>query len=218
MELSEVFPPDGHVQRLSCDDCAKPLDLVFSYFNENVSGVNISIIGLPYLRCVRCGNDHLPDNSRFAIITLHEQAVARSSPSVKVTRRASDKRFGFTDIDFLYSADDYQYIPGLVRTHSQGFLTPVFFNKAVLLKYDASPAYKVKFASTTYGTVYCNDFYISFGINRNGKVIMWLGDVAKLPSSEQYYLRSENVPSDHSVASEFYEGQIEAEFTSRSNW
>jgi hypothetical protein len=48
---------------------------------------------------------------------------------------------------------------------------------------------------------------------------MWLGDIAKMPESEQYYLRSENVPSDHSIGSEFYEGQIECVFTeiSREN-
>ncbi len=56
-------------------------------------------------------------------------------------------------------------------------------------------------------------FYISFGINENGLFVMWLGDIAKLPETEQYYLRSENVPSDHHIGSEFYEGQIEAKFT-----
>src|SRR3546814_5635219 len=42
---------------------------------------------------------------------------------------------------------------------------------------------------------------------------MWLGDVAKLPKFEQYYLMSENRPSDHCIASEFYDGQIECIFT-----
>jgi hypothetical protein len=216
MKLSDVYPPNGHVQGLSCDNCMGPLDLVFADFNEDVSGVKVSISGLPHLRCVSCGKDHLPDNSRFAIIKLHEEAIARSSPTVNVTRRTSDQRCGFTHIDFLYSADDYRYIPGLARPWDQGFLTPVFFNKAVLLKYDASPDYEVKFASRTYGTIYGKDFYISFGINRNGKVIMWLGDLAKLPEPEQYYLRSENVPSDHSIASEFYDGQIGVQFTDRT--
>jgi hypothetical protein len=45
---------------------------------------------------------------------------------------------------------------------------------------------------------------------------MWLGDIAKLPENEQYYLRSENVPSDHSIGSEFYDGQIECKFTGRT--
>lgn len=42
---------------------------------------------------------------------------------------------------------------------------------------------------------------------------MWLGDIAELPEGEQYYLRSENVPSDHAIGSEFYEGQIDCVFT-----
>ncbi|MGB7077828.1 MAG: hypothetical protein WBD53_11625, partial [Xanthobacteraceae bacterium] len=99
---------------------------------------------------------------------------------------------------------------------NRGFLTPVFFNKAVLLKYDALPNYEVKFASPTYGTIYGEDFHVSFGINKNGKVIMWLGDLAELAEPEQYYLRSENVPSDHSIASEFYDGQIDVKFTDRT--
>ena len=85
----------------------------------------------------------------------------------------------------------------------------------MLLKYDVTPGYQVKFASATYGTIYGDDFYISFGVNKNGKVIMWLGDIAKLPEKEQYYLKSENVASDHSIASEFYDGQIDVQFTDR---
>ena len=49
-------------------------------------------------------------------------------------------------------------------------------------------------------------------IIRDGTVI-WLGDIAKLPESEQYYLRSENRDSDHSIGSEFYDGEIECIFT-----
>jgi hypothetical protein len=56
-------------------------------------------------------------------------------------------------------------------------------------------------ASTTYGTIYAS--IIAFGINKHGKLVMWLGDIAKLPESEQYYLRSENVASDHCKGSEF---------------
>jgi hypothetical protein len=140
-------------------------------------------------------------------------ATVKGESAVKIVRRKLTKDFGFTKIRFLYEADDYFYIPGLERPFNIGFLTPVFFNRKALLKYDADPAYQVKFASTTYGTIDTETSSISFGINKHGKLVMWLGDIANLPESEQYYLRSENVPSDHSIGSEFYEGQIDCVFT-----
>lgn len=177
MKLSDVFPPSGHVQRLYCDDCRKPLDLAFTNFHEDVSGVDISIAGLPVLRCAACNKDFLPDNSRFAISEHYKRATENGVCSVTVTRRKLTKDFGFTKVPFLYDPDDYYYIPGLERTFSVGFLTPVFFNKEVLLKYDASPTCQVKFASPTYGTIDGESFSISFGINKNGRVVMWLGDI-----------------------------------------
>ncbi len=214
VNVSDVFPPTGHVQRLYCGECSKSLDLAYAAFQEEVSGVDITIIGLPVLRCPICGRDSLPDRSRLAIIEHHRQATTKGAPAVHVTRRKLKEDYRFTDVPFLYDADDYRYIPGLERPFDVGFLTPVFFNRNVLLKYDTAPGYRMRFASMTYGEIVSDDGNaISFGINRNGKVVMWLGDIAKLPESEQYYLRSENVESDHSIGSEFYDGQIECIFT-----
>lgn len=211
--LKEVYPPSGHVQRLYCGVCEGHLDLAFADYRNIVSGVDISVKDLPVLRCENCSKDYLPDHSRFAIIRHHELATLRGSNAVRATRKPLEKTFPLAKVPFLYDADDYYYIPGLSREWDDGFLTPVFFNKKVLLKYDADPAYKVSFASTTYGTIDMESAYISFGINKNGKVVMWLGDIAKLPEPEQYYLRSENVPSDHSIGCEFYDGQIECIYT-----
>jgi hypothetical protein len=219
MDISEIFPPGGRPQRAYCDSCKGHLDLVFADFDEEVSGVRIAITGLPMLRCEKCVRDYLPDNSRFAIIKIHEQAVTQSSPSVRVNRKKIATTFNLTDVPFIYDADDYYYIPGLERPWNDGFLTPVFFNKAVLLKYDTAPNYRVTSTSATYGAIVAEDFSIPFGINKNGAVVAWLGDIARLPKSEQFYLRSENRPSDHSLGSEFYDAQIECIYTrpSREN-
>jgi hypothetical protein len=110
MQLSEVFPPEGHIQDLYCDTCAGHLDLAYADFSEDVSGINIAISGLPVLRCEVCKRDHLPDGSRFAIIRIHEKALKAGSSAVKVTRRKPDEQFSFTKLPFLYDSDDYRYI------------------------------------------------------------------------------------------------------------
>ncbi|CAB1057220.1 FIG01060806: hypothetical protein [Olavius sp. associated proteobacterium Delta 1] len=217
MELSDIFPKEGRIQHLYCDECGGYLDLTFGVFDDHVSGVHICIKGLPYLSCEKCNIDYLPDDSRFTIIYSHEQAIKKKSGAVNVTRNKTNVDYEFSNVLFIYDSDDYKYIPGLKRPFDEGYLTPVYFNKEVLLKYDASPTYRLSFASTTYGEMrQGDDFSIPFGLNKNGKVIMWLGDIARLPEAEQYYLRSENVESDHSIGSEFYDGQIEVKFTDHS--
>ncbi|MGI2146971.1 hypothetical protein [Shewanella frigidimarina] len=217
MNITDLFPEQGHIQRLYCDECQSHLDLVFSDFHELVTGVDIEIKGLPMLYCGSCDKSFFPDDSRFAVIHLHEQAFKKSSNKVTVIRNKTNQDFGFGVAPFIYDSDDYEYIPGLKRPWDEGFLTPVFFKREVLLKYDSSPTYRLSFASTTYGKIRRgDDFSMPFGINKNGTVVMWLGDIARLPDAEQYYLRSENIESDHSIGSEFYDGQIECIFTDLS--
>ncbi len=217
MNLIDFFPKDGKVQRNYCDLCNKNLDLQFIDFNEVVSNIKINISNFPILFCPDCKKNYLPDESKFAIIHLHERAIKSSLKKIDIQRQKRNKNFEFGLVPFIYDSDDYQYIPGLKREWNEGFLTPVFFNKEVLLKYDVSPIYRLTFASTTYGNI-CRDedFSIPFGINRNSRVVMWLGDISSLPEQEQYYLRSENIESDHSIGSEFYDGQIECIFTDLS--
>jgi len=217
MNVADLFPPPGKVQRIYCEKCSDHLDLSFADFDDDVSGVKVSVSGLPMLICPSCGSTYLPDRSRFALIELHRQATAKSSNIVTVNQSKTARDFRFTKVPFLYDSDDYNYIPGLTQKFNEGFLTPVFFNKEVLIKYDVHPSHRVTFASQTYGSILLRDgFYLPFGINRNGRLVMWLGDIAQLPENEQFYLRSENVPSDHSIGSEFYDGQIECKFTDRT--
>ncbi|OZH55741.1 hypothetical protein AFK68_02640, partial [Hydrocoleum sp. CS-953] len=126
------------------------------------------------------------------------------------------KRFDYAKVEFLYDHIDYDNIPGL-RRGDDGFLTPVFFNLAVLNKYSQHPDYRLDLFSKTYGRIEKKDeFKISFGINRNRKVFMWLGDIDGLSLNEQHYLRSENVESDHDLCSEFYESQMDLQFSNPS--
>ena len=218
LTIKDIFPEKGHVQRLYCDDCNTLMDLTFIDFDAEVTGVHIIIEGLPFLKCHACGKEHWTERSRFAVIKTHENAIKAGNNRVFVKRQKIEKSFGFTEIPFVYDPDDYHYIPGLSRPFNEGFLTPVFFNRSVLLKFDTRPDYRLKFVSKTYGSIINDDkgFIVAFGLNRKNLVVMWLGDIAELPESEQYYLKSENVPSDHCLGSEFYEGQLECVFTERS--
>lgn len=128
----------------------------------------------------------------------------------RIKQEVCNEKYIAEKVKFIYDKDDYYFIPGLTRPWRIGFLTPVFFNIEVLLKYLHHPVYDLDICADTFGQIYKeNEHYISFGINENNRVLMWLGDIIGLDINEQFYLRSENIPSDHSIGSEFYEAQIE---------
>jgi hypothetical protein len=94
-------------------------------------------------------------------------------------------------------------------------LTPVYFGPHVLARYLHNPRFYCDFHSETYGTVgdVGRSFNIAFGINRNGSVIAWLGDLDDLPTGERRLWVEENIPAEGDIASEFFDGQIGADFT-----
>lgn len=98
--------------------------------------------------------------------------------------------------------------------HGSLFLTPVYFNRQVLTRYLYDSRFTCEFASDTHGTVYGPDFDISFGVNKNGTVIAWLGDLQnRIPVRERFYWLVENKGPEKEIASEFYDAQVDAKFT-----
>jgi hypothetical protein len=95
-----------------------------------------------------------------------------------------------------------------------GFLTPVYFNRQVLTRYLYDSRFTCEFASETYGTVHGDDFCISFGINKNGSVIAWQGDLQTgIPVRERFYWLVENKEPEGETESDFYDAQVNAKFT-----
>ncbi len=215
MKYLDLYPEGLKPQRLYCPKCGDGMSLVFDVFDERVENLQIEIKNLPYLMCPQCKQKYLPDRSRISLIKIFEDNSTTGKTKFHSVRQKIDKRFVFGKVDFIYDPDDYFYIPGLIREGNDGFLTPVFFNKNVLIKFYNWPEYNISFASKTYGTIEKGnrEYMVSFGINKSNKVVMWLGDISGLPDEEQHYLRSENIMSDHDIGSEFYDAQIEAEFT-----
>jgi hypothetical protein len=211
---------DESFQHLRCD-CGKWSQLSLDEVEATVGDVRISG-RVPTLLCDACGLRRVPPGSKWAMCELAVEAARSGTRKVNVdiaNAPSARQRFGYCeDVGLKYSALDTKYIPGLGGASGQsGFLTPVFFAKDALTYFYHHPDYTVTFASDTYGTLRTIDGdYISFGLNRTGKLVMWLGDLNDLPERDLKMLAAHNVESDHDIGSEFYEGQIEAEFTELS--
>lgn len=196
-----------------------PLRIWLGNYRMLVDGLTVEIEGVPLLKNWNTGEVHLPDKTKYIIKDFIEEAKQRGEPKVILKpRELGAKRYSFAKkFEFLYTHIDYEYIPGLVRPWNEGFLTPVFFNLSVLNKYSQHPEYELDLFSETYGSIRQGDEWsIEFGINASNKVIMWLGDIDKLPENEKYYLRSENIDSDHDLHSEFYNAQIDVQWSEPS--
>lgn len=92
------------------------------------------------------------------------------------------------------------------------FLTPVFFNKAVLNKYKTDTANYI----ISDGLIrYLDEWDIPFTINEEDKVVVWLGDLGRIPYAEQKYWRTENIVPQGDIEENFWKQQIEAVFVDK---
>lgn len=197
----------------------EPLQLWLGRHQMEVDNLSIELEGVPLLINEKTQKIYLPDKTKYIIKYFIEEAKARGEAGISLKpKELGLKRYSYAEkFDFIYSQIDYEYIPGLARPWNEGFLTPVFFNLSILNKYSQHPGYELDIFSESYGSIRCGDEWsIEFGINNNKKVIMWLGDIDALPDNEKYYLRSENIDSDHSVHSEFYDAQIDVKWSQPS--
>lgn len=208
-------------QTIHCDNCKDWLKLEYKPFDETVKGIHIVSESMPILVCSSCTSEYQPDWTKFFILWIVEESKKRGVKEFRGTKKKGDFHYDICpDLNFKYDSNDCNVIPGLQSDFAkEGFFTPVFFNRRVLHKYLSFDEYRVDIAGNTYGTIYFPDGnYLSYGINRNGKMFCWLGDIEeKVPENERQYLLSENIESDHDVASEFYAAQREAEFADYSN-
>ena len=176
---------------------------------------------MPKLVCSNCKKMYLSDHAKtfieWAITESKEKGATGFTAKMK---HGSKRRYDICkEINFQYDANDCRFIPGLCNPiPKEGFFTPIFFNRKALHKYISLDEYSVNMEGNTYGIIYFpNETHLVFGINRNNKMFCWLGDIEEIPKNERIYLLSENIESDHDIASEFYAGQIEVQFAEPSN-
>ncbi len=211
------------LQTLHCDNCKDWLKLEYKPFDQTIKGIHITIDKIPILVCPSCKSEYQPDWTKFFIMRIIEDSRKKGTTEFVGTKKAKNGTIRYDicpELNFKYDSNDCKVIPGLEGPLSkEGFFTPVFFDRKVLHKYLSFDEYRVDIAGNTYGTIFfANGNDLSYGINRNGKVFCWLGDIEEnVPEKERLYLLSENIESDHDVASEFYAASREAEFADYSN-
>lgn len=180
---------------------------------------------IPYLVGINSKESYLPPCARFILNKVVNGAIQERllGHDINILRMSvptdlENKKFSFCkDFSFNYSALEYYFIPGLFRPYGDGFLTPVYFNLFLLDKYSRRPDYDIELNSSTYGYIsYKGEWGIPYGINKNKSIVMWLGDIDKLPEKEKQYLLSENIEPEFEIHSEFYNAQIGNEWSEPS--
>lgn len=198
----------------TCHKCGMPMELTLTPVLVKISEIKLDFQDIHILKCIECHFCCLPEYTKEIIGGSYQATVERGEKMGIFLRKGYRKKFDYcVEQDFLYDHNDYYNIPGLCydEEHSvEGFLTPVYFNKKVLLYFMQDPDYKVNLRAETYGEFRLkNEWSIPFGINRNGKVVFWLGDLNYLDNMTLSIMKPHNVESDHQlISSEFYTGQM----------
>ena len=207
---------------LECPGCGdfKYLEFIGVRFGEGNKALGIK---LPFLLCKSCGHrkcivseEQCMKFKEDMMPSLEDGEFFEMPLKFVFSKLDEEKRFThFDHLEFKYDATDYFLIPGIRRPEEDGYLTPVFFDKDVLLYYNNHPDYSVKLYSFSSGNIYYKGealFNWGFGINRNGKIFKWLGDLSKDFEEDEMKphlkrFQASNVPSDHDIVSKFYFSQ-----------
>ncbi|EOU1570394.1 hypothetical protein HBF21_10475 [Clostridium perfringens] len=93
------------------------------------------------------------------------------------------------------------------------FLTPVYFNKKVLNNYTTDTKNYTVMDSLI---VYLDKWSLPYTVNNDGKVIVWLGDLGRIPYQEQKLWKVFNELPTGDIEELFYKRQIGCEWTDSS--
>ncbi|MCT4604921.1 MAG: hypothetical protein N4A64_02285 [Marinisporobacter sp.] len=197
-----------------CSKCDGVIELSIDHVDVQIEDRKMHFKELLMLTCIKCNSSCIPMYSKKMIDGCYRIMVKEGHYENVQTLRGYRKKFDYcVNHDFLYDHRDYYNIPGLSfdEEHSvEGFLTPVYFTKKVLLYFMQDPDYRVRLDAETYGYFsYKDQWGIPFGINRNGKVVFWLGDLNHLNDHTLNIMKPHNIDSDHQlIASEFFAAQM----------
>lgn len=211
---------------LKCPACGNIIHFIYDTYCIQHNTSKYYVQNSIFWKCNNCDHHKIDDKCQKIINLFYENHkecsnITSDFHDIFKWFMKSDAHINFYNnepIKFKYDYIDYYFFDGLYRQYDNGFLTPVYFKKSVLSKYIDNPSYKIHYtANNTVINIYNNEFNITVGINENNNIIAWLGDLYLLPENEQYYFKSENIDSDHNIASEFYDSQILVNWPQASN-
>jgi hypothetical protein len=93
------------------------------------------------------------------------------------------------------------------------FLTPIYFNIKVLDKYKNDPR---DYEITDSNISFLSHWSIPFNINEENKVVVWLGDLGRIPYGEQKYWKAFNEKTKGGIEKKFFQRQIMSTWTDAS--
>lgn len=198
-------------------------EMTLEALSVSVERFSLKLAVVPMLKCTICAQKHLPEFTKKLLFEGYRELRRRGNLSVECMPYGYQKRYQYAEAaNYLYDHWDYESIPGLQFDDEhdiEGFLTPVYFDKKALVAFVNLPEYEVNLFSETYGTLslltqddsgYQYDWSIPFGLNSNGRLVFWLGDLNDIDDEvSTHLLKAFNVPSDHQLTnSEFYQAQM----------
>lgn len=219
-ELENEF---NNIALHKCPICNGCREISMEPLEVSIDRRKLSFELMPILKCIKCNNETLSYYVKNHIINGYELMRVKNSFSESYRYRGYNKRFNYCIKHNLeYDHRDYYSMPGLCHDDEhteEGFLTPVYFSKKSLIYFMHDTDYILELFSETYGHIkYKDEWIIPFGINRNGKVIFWLGDLDSIDDTSLSILKPHNIESDHQLlTSEFYKGQMCCEFSEPNN-
>ncbi|MCX2545686.1 hypothetical protein [Pseudomonas sp. COW5] len=217
MEIEQLIPHDSYF-----DNANNPLHLCSDRLTFRHGGVKVTLNKLPYLKSNATGEIFFPPAAVKIIQTEIEHAKSNNKESANINWFGRFNRGKLPIAEgahFKYSMVEHFFIPGLVRCiPSDGYLTPVYFNQDVLIKFEHSKNCELHRSTPSAGLITTKQgIEVAYGINSAGSVIMWLGDILRLSENEHLYLYSENIDPQYNLHSDFYRNQILGEWLGQND-
>jgi hypothetical protein len=160
---------------------------------------------------VRRYDDRYHDTNLFCLLRGKYLVRPYKEPKHKSYRALLDRdSYETPKVPFIVGKDESGQPVSASTHHDAGYLTPIFFRKALLEKYHNNPRlYRVDERTIWY----LSEWSIAYGLNNAGLVHVWLGDLWRdMPYEEQQYWASFNVLPAGGLESAFWTTQMEAEF------